>query len=322
MLLSSSTVGLMMIKAYLIFLFTFATVNSRPILPASDSDLTEFPLNLEYLEAEYFLFASMGRGLDSIRPDLADGGPPPIGAKKANLTSLTNDIITQFAYQEIGHIRAIKKVVKGFPRPLLNLSAESFAKVINDAFGEPLSPPFDPYSNDINYLISCYIIPYVGLTGYVGANPKLVTPISKQSSFIKMSENLLPSFENLRGLLGVEGGQDAVFRTLLYERAKEKVTPYEMTVADFTNKISGLRNKLGKNGVKDEGLIVPLDQGAEKKVEGNVLSADEDSISYGRTPEEILRILYGTGAEGIPGGFYPKGADGAIAKRYLRRQNE
>ncbi|KAJ9546370.1 hypothetical protein OSB04_018913 [Centaurea solstitialis] len=105
MLSSSSTIGLMIIKAYLIFLFTFTTVNSRPILPASDSDLTEFPLNLEYLEAEYFLFASMGRGLDSVRPDLADGGPPPIGAKKANLTSLTNDIITQFAYQEIGHIR-------------------------------------------------------------------------------------------------------------------------------------------------------------------------------------------------------------------------
>ena len=74
----------------------------------------------------------------------------------------------------------IKKTVKGFPRPLLNLSAESFATVMNNAFGEPLSPPFDPYANDINYLISCYVIPYVGLTGYVGANPKLHSPVSRK----------------------------------------------------------------------------------------------------------------------------------------------
>ncbi|KAI3730140.1 hypothetical protein L6452_18816 [Arctium lappa] len=246
----------------------------------------------------------MGRGLDSIRPDLAAGGPPPIGAKKANLSSVINDIITQFAYQEVGHLRAIKKMVKGFPRPLLNLSSESFAKVMNDAFGIPLSPPFDPYANDINYLISCYVIPYVGLTGYVGANPQLQTRQSKQL---------------VAGLLGVESGQDAVIRTLLYERAKEKVTPYEMTVAEFTNKISGLRNKLGKNVVKDEGLIVSIDEGAEKKIEGNVLAGDEDSLAYGRTPQEILRILYGTGAEQVPGGFYPNGGDGAIAKGYLRR---
>lgn len=301
---SSPTTGLMIINVFLLFLFTSATVNPGFILPKSDIDLLEFPLNLEYFEAEYFLFGSMGTGLDSIQPDLASGGPPPVGAKKANLSPLINDIITQFAYQEVGHLRAIKKMVKGFPRPLLNLSSESFAKVMNDAFGKPLSPPFDPYANDINYLISCYVIPYVGLTGYVGANPKLQTPLSKQL---------------VAGLLGVESGQDAVIRSLLYERAKEKVTPYEMSVAEFTDKISGLRNKLGKNGVKDEGLIVSIDQGAEKKIEGNVLAGDEDSLAYGRTPEEILRIVYGTGAEWVPGGFYPNGGDGAIAKGYLKR---
>jgi len=28
--------------------------------------------------------------------------------------------------------------------------------------------PFDPYANDINFLLVSYLIPYVGLTGYVG----------------------------------------------------------------------------------------------------------------------------------------------------------
>ncbi|KAI3742978.1 hypothetical protein L1987_60679 [Smallanthus sonchifolius] len=235
-MLSSSITATMIFTRFLIFLFISTAVNSTFYLPKSDMNLLEFSLNLEYFEAEYFLFGSMGKGLDTIEPNLATGGPPPIGAQQANLSLLVRDIITQFGYQEIGHIRAIKKTVQGFPRPLLNLSADSFSTVINAAFEIPLSPPFDPYANDINYLISCYIIPYVGLTGYVGANPNLSSPVSRKL---------------VAGLLGVESGQDAVIRSLLYERANEKVVPYEVTVAEFTQKISQLRDKLGNSGLKD-----------------------------------------------------------------------
>ncbi|CAI0467549.1 unnamed protein product [Linum tenue] len=249
-------------------------------VPQSDVDLVEFPLNLEYLEAEFFLFGALGHGLDVYAPNLTDGGPPPIGARKANLDLVTRDIVEQFAWQEVGHVKAIKSNVKGFPRPQLDLSPASFAKVINDAFGKSLSPPFDPYANSINYLIACYLIPYVGLTGYLVA-----------------------------GLLAVESGQDA--------RALVKVHPYGISVAEFTNRISVLRNRLGGAGVKDEGLVVPKELGAERKVRGNVLAGDEFSLGYGRTPEEILRIVYGGGNESSPGGFYPKGAQGRIARSHL-----
>jgi len=70
--------------------------------------------------------------------------------------------------------------VKGFPRPLLDLSSSSFAKVMDSAVGRTLSPPFDPYANSINYLLASYLIPYVGLTGYVGANPKLQNSTSRK----------------------------------------------------------------------------------------------------------------------------------------------
>lgn len=53
------------------------------------------------------------------------------------------------------------------------------------------------------------------------------------------------------GLLGVEVGQDAVVRAMLYER----VNPYKVTVEEFTNRISNLRNKLGNQRTKDEGLV-------------------------------------------------------------------
>jgi len=48
------------------------------------------------------------------------------------------------------------------------------------AFGKRLSPPFDPYASSLHYLIASYVIPYVGLTGYVGANPKLQAAASKR----------------------------------------------------------------------------------------------------------------------------------------------
>ncbi|WJX23357.1 hypothetical protein P8452_12567 [Trifolium repens] len=261
-----------------------------------DVDLLEFPLNLEYLEAEFFLFGATGKGLDEFAPELADGGPSPIGAKVAKIRDLTiKDIIFQFGLQEVGHLRAIKSTVKGFPRPLLDLSKSSFAKVMDKAFGRPLHPPFDPYANDINFLLASYLIPYVGLTGYVGANPLLQNPTSRQL---------------VAGLLGVESGQDAVIRTLLYERRALKVKPYGVSVAEFTDRISNLRNILGSGGVKDFGL-----DGYGNV--GEILASDKFSLSFSRTPTEILRVVYGNGNESVPGGFYPKGGSGRIAKFYL-----
>merc|ERR1711915_352545 len=121
-----------------------------------DVDWLEFPINLEYLEAEFFLWSAFGYG------------PPPIGGQKANLDPFLLEVIKEFAYQEVGHLRALKKTVPGFPRPQLDLSASNFAKVVNVALNTTLSPPFNPYASSLNYLLASYLIPYVGLTGYVG----------------------------------------------------------------------------------------------------------------------------------------------------------
>lgn len=118
--------------------------------------------------------------------------------------------------------------------------------------------------------------------------------------------------------MGVESGQDGVIRTLLYERQNEKVEEYGgVTVAELTNEISNLRNELGMCGIKDEGLFVPLWLGAENRTTSNILSANPYSLSYDRTPQEILRVMYGTGNERRPSGFWPCGANGRIARMSL-----
>lgn len=269
---------------------------------ANDTDQILFALNLEYLEAEFFLCGATGEGLDSINKSLANGGPRPTSCQKANLDDLVRRIIQEFGYQEVGHLRAIFHYVGRFPRPKLDISSKTFARIFDAAVGYPLKPPFDPYKNSINYLLASYLIPYVGLVGYVGTIPNLGCTSSRSL---------------VAKLLGVESGQDAVIRAMLYERGKEEVHPYGITAEEFTNALSGLRNKLAMCGIKDEGLRVPLELGAENRTTSNILSADVYSLSYARTPVEILRTIYGTGDESEPGGFFPRGANGNIARKFL-----
>ncbi|KAL3626628.1 hypothetical protein CASFOL_030177 [Castilleja foliolosa] len=199
-------------------------------------------------------------------------------------------------------------MVAGLPRPPIDISPSNFAAIMDNVVGHALISPFDPYANEINYLLASYLIPYVGLTGYVGAASNLQDPAFKKL---------------VAGLLGVESGQDAVIRTLLYQQGFMPVFPWRVnpkskygrfyTVADFTNMISAFRDKLGGEGLKDEGIWVDQRLGAEGKVNGNVLAGDEYSMSYERSPNEILRIVYGNN-HGVPGGFFPNGAGGKFAK--------
>ncbi|RDY07864.1 hypothetical protein CR513_07967, partial [Mucuna pruriens] len=267
---------------------------SQAQAPTPDHDLVEFLQNFEYLGADqFFLHGATGRGLDAIAPELNQGGPPPLGGKLAALDPFTKDVILQFAWQ--------KRVVD-CPRPLLNISKQLFAEFANQAAGQTLSPPFDPYANTLNFLLASYGISEFAPPGYVRISPHL------QNATLKTL---------VAGLLGVEFGQQAVIRAYLYERRNFLVFPYPVTVAEFTNSLSELGNRLGKEGTKSEGLVVPPSEGAEGKVSGNVLSADNDSLSYAKEPAAIVRVAYGRGNEAVPGGFFPRGANGRIARSFL-----
>ena len=113
----------------------------------------------------------------------------------------------------------------------------------------------------------------------------------------------------------MESGQDAQIRTLLYEHKDTEL--YGVTVGEITDKLSNLRNTLGHSGIVDEGIVVPECLGAEGRITGNTLAGDTFSVGYARTPEQIFSVVYGTGSASKPGGFYPRGADGAVARSFL-----
>ncbi|KAF9622835.1 hypothetical protein IFM89_034070 [Coptis chinensis] len=291
---------------HLFVLSHFLRANAQPVesLVRCDVDLLQFALNMEYLEAEFFLFGALGYGLDIVAPDLVDSGYPPVGGEKANLQWFVRDLVVQLAYQQIGHLRAIRRLVGAFPRPLMDLSATHFARLMDTAMGIEMQPPFNPYLNDINFLLASYLFPYLSLTSYVGTN----------SLFNGIAIKRL-----LAGLVAVEAGQDAMIRTFLYERALQPLHPYTYNVAEITERLSAFRDQLGGlKSNKDEGVIVASRERSNgMSTLGNVINADKNSISFARAPWEILRILYGTGSASKPGGFFPIGANGTIAQYYL-----
>eukprot|EP00897_Mesotaenium_endlicherianum_P003871 jgi/Mesen1/3511/ME000197S02530 len=283
-----------------------------PLLPAAspaphfpDTDYFQLALNLEYLEAEFYFFAAYGYGLDGYKPSYNGGGPPPVGGQKGNLSAPIRGVAEMLALQEAGHIRIIREYLgsKSVARPQIDISITNWNKLVSTALGFKLSTPFNPYQDDLHFLIAAFALPYVGLTAYVGTNPNLVT---------------VPGKQLLAGVLGVEGGQDAMLRTLLWTHINDKVVPYTQTVDLITARITALRDILdGNSRLEDEPIIVSPPMGAEGRTKTNILAANGDSLSYARNGEETLRIVYSTGDAHKPGGFFPKGANGNIAGSFL-----
>jgi hypothetical protein len=147
-------------------------------------------------------------------------------------------------------------------------------------------------------------------TRSIRSNP--VHPIEPRSSDWTRSIRSNPIDRNawwaqlVAGLLGVEAGQDAVIREYLYAAKDATVEGYAHTVAEFTAKISELWDRLAGSCLGPR----PLQTG--------VLSADGFSLSFGRTAIPILRVVYGSGVESVPGAFFPHGARGIIAQAALQ----
>jgi len=155
----------------------------------SDMEQLQFLLNAKFVEAEWFLHAALGRGVDFLDRDLAAGGPRPAGARRAALDFRTTEVAAELGYQEVGHIRAIRQAVGGFPRPAIDLAADRFAMVMDDAMGARLDPPFDPYNSTVNFLLASYVFPHITAAATMGISSSLMGFVSKRVS--QCNANLL-----------------------------------------------------------------------------------------------------------------------------------
>ena len=268
-----------------------------PVKPDIDVAVLNFALNLEYLEAEFYLWAAFGRGLSDTD---AGNGPASVGGRQLTYTNQPIDgavkaYIEEIAIDEENHVKFLRKALgdKAVPRPKINIGGapgDAFYEAGKAASAGALLG-FDPYANALFFLHGAFVFEDVGVTAYKGASPLLTNP-----GFL----------EAAAGILAVEAYHAGEIRTLLYSQ-KDVVAAAGLKVSQIVQAISNLRDTLGGSEA-DQGILNDPDNG-----KGNILPTDKDSIAFSRNTRQVLNIVYGA-KDATKGLFFPEGLNGAITK--------
>jgi len=245
-----------------------------------DDAIFNFSLNLEYLETEYYLRGTTGEGLGE-----DDIGADPGEVTGGSLVPFATDAIRQFAEElagnELAHVRYYRESLgdKAVDRPAIDLAGGFAAAGKAAGFGDT----FNPFSDELNFILGGMLFEDVGVTGYKGATP-LITDKTKQG--------------DIAGILAVEAYHMGMARSLLYQAGP--------TFQQAANAITVARGVL--NGMPE------IEPGIEVDGHANFVPSDDRGIAFTRTPQQVLQIVYLTPETGVSsGGFFPDGVNGALA---------
>lgn len=250
----------------------------------TDADVLNFALNLEYLEAEFYLHAVRGRGLsgDDVTGAGTLGGVTG-GRKVAFAHKAVADYAAEIAYDELAHVRFLRAGLGAakVARPKIDFT-NAFTAAARAAGLVSKTQTFDAFGSENAFLLAAFIFEDVGVTAYKGAARLL------------SDKDLL---EAAAGILAVEAYHAGEVRTLLYQRG----------FIAKAQKISDLRDAVDGGKDLDQGIAKTNAQGERV---ANIVPADYHGIAFSRSPAQVLSIVYLGGSSS--GGFFPAGLNGAV----------
>ena len=246
----------------------------------TDADILNFALNLEYLEAEFYLRAATGQGLSS-----ADAGSGAGAVTGGSVVTFPTPTLQQYAFEiaqdELNHVRFLRKALgsAAVARPAIDLT-NSFNGL---AMAAGIGSTFNPFADPNSFLVGAFVFEDVGVTAYHGA------------------AGLLTDKTNLgaaAGIMAVEAYHAAEIRALIYVHSVSN--PSDPFLAD-ANKVSALRATLG--GGNETAISAT-----------SIVAADTtNAIAFERTTDQVLHIVYAAAAGvATKGGFFPNGLNGKI----------
>ena len=258
------------------------TSTSASAATYADSDILNFALNLEYLEAEYYLRGATGMPLATYTPVTGSVGTQG-GVTGGSLVPFQNPALAYYALRiandELSHVKFLRDALgtSAIAEPEIDFSV-SFTNLAIAAGLITQGETFNPFENEINFFLGAYIFEDVGISAYAGAASSLTTP-----------SNLAYA----ASVLAVEGYHAGAIRGYLSR----------IGAGDATNAISALRATLSGTA-DDNGTAIAGNP-------YNFNNVDYNGTSLRRTPEQVLNIVYG-GQSATAGLFFPTGVNGTI----------
>jgi hypothetical protein len=266
----------------------------------TDMDVLNFALNLEYLEAQFYVNAVYGQGLPAAALTGTGTQGAVVGGRQVNFT---DPVVAQYAREiaadESAHVNFLRSALgsAAVAQPAINIDggangaftmAARAAGIATNASGaiDNTAGTFDPYANDINFLLGAFIFEDVGVSAYKGASPLITNKTYLEAA---------------AGILAAEAYHAGLVRTVLY--AKGLATPSIVTLA---GKISDARDSLDGASDDDQGIAGP------DASQSNIVPTDANGIAYSRTTGQVLNIVYLSKSALVGGGFFPNGINGNI----------
>ena len=283
----------------------------------TDSDILNFALNLEYLESQFYTLATAGKTIDQLGLGIgagtsATGGGTVVtkpGGPAACLVPWTIPAIqayaTETAQEERNHVSFLRGALTSSTVAMPNLDLYNSFNTLANAAG--IATAFDPFANDLDFLIGAYIFEDVGVTAYSGAAPLITTPAYLAAA---------------AGILAVEAYHAGLIRTSIFIADPTGSAGLQ----GYTQQISATRMALdGSSTVDDIGVGFQTTSteptgtalGAATIVDAQTGSPNY-SKTYSRTTTQVLQIVTGnatpppTGTK-FTGVFFPAGLNGLFS---------
>jgi Ferritin-like domain len=251
------------------------TPTPTPSPTVTDTDILNFALNLEYLEAEFYLRATTGMGLSTTDTG-SSAGMVTGGTQVPFKTQAIQEYAMEIADDEQAHVKFLRKALG---TAAVSHPAIDFTNAFNAAASAAgIGSSFNPFADEDSFIVGAFVFEDVGVTAYHGA-----------AGLLSSAANL----EAAAAIMAVEAYHAGEIRTLIAQLGGNYLT--------YANQISMLRATAGG--------------GNETSVSGStIVAADSNSIAYDRTTDQVLHIVYLNAQAGVvkSGGFFPAGLNGTI----------
>ncbi|SDE82331.1 ferritin-like domain-containing protein [Terriglobus roseus] len=253
----------------------------------TDNDILNFALNLEFLEAQFYTLAVTGTTIDQAGLSIKSGGGAAGGTvtvkanpKVAFTTTLLQQFAAEVASDEQNHVKFLQSALGANAVAMPNIDLMNSFNALASAAG--LGSTFDPFANETNFLIGAFIFEDVGVTAYQGA-AGLITNKTYLDKAV--------------GIHNVEAYHAASIRTRIFQAGS--------TAQTISQSIAATRAKL--DGTNNDDIGVGVNGSAS-----TIVDCDSNGMTYARTTTQVLSIVYGGGAAGKGGAFFPAAMNGTV----------